>query len=562
MSLRNRIFLFFSLSALAVLAACGGSSGKPIIPTPPPSGGFTNSSLNGTYTFSISGANGNGLFAMAGSFVACGCSQGSITSGTIDIVDPTGAQPQIPLLTSSVYSISADGRGTAQLFFNTAAILNYEMDVDFVLTSSSHGLIIRYDQNGTGSGTIDLQDPSLSQSQLASQFYAFSVSGGDFSNRSLASVGEFQLDSTGAITAGTGFADFNYNAVPYSETALTGSLVVGSGITPGTATLNAPTFSASPLVFDVYAVDSTHLKLIESDGISILVGDALISPTNAFPSGNLAFNMAGPDTGGNLMVMGGIMASNISTGASTGIISSGFEDVNDNGLVDNGTNTVNNFSGTLTESPSGSGRWVVTLANFIGGATFVAYPFNGGLVMLEADTGLNAGVSGGSALVQQSGLTDLAASGYGLNVSGADLNVVPATEADEIAEFKASSGNLTGTIDINDGGSLATVGLTGTYGASPVGSFTGTGAATLQAGFAGMFYYLVDDSTALFISTDSTLPGLGSMQVQTTPSSAAAKSVQTPRLIPMPHLVSHQKSAMNPHRKTTLVTRKITVSKR
>ena len=216
MSFRNRIFLLFSLSALAVFTACGGGSGSPVIPTPPPSGGFSNSNFNGTYTFSISGANANGLFAMAGSFTACGCSGGTISAGTVDIADPTGPQPHLALLPNSVYSVSPDGRGIAKLFFNTATASNYEMDLDLVLISSSHGLIIRYDQNGTGSGTIDLQDSSVSQSQLANQFYAYSISGGDFSNRSLASVGVFQLDSTGTITA-NGLADFNYAATPSTQ---------------------------------------------------------------------------------------------------------------------------------------------------------------------------------------------------------------------------------------------------------------------------------------------------------------------------------------------------------
>src|ERR1700751_2530464 len=110
MSLRNRIFLLFSLLSLAFFTACGGGGGTPVIPTPPPSGGFSNSNLNGTYTFSVSGANANGLFTMAGSFTACGCSAGTISAGTVDIVDPTGPQTHLALITpSSVYSVSADG---------------------------------------------------------------------------------------------------------------------------------------------------------------------------------------------------------------------------------------------------------------------------------------------------------------------------------------------------------------------------------------------------------------------------------------------------------------------
>src|SRR5262249_53508959 len=158
-----------------------------------------------------------------------------------------------------------DGRGTAALIFNTSAAATSEIDLAFVLTSSSHGLVIRYDQIGTGSGTIDLQDSSVSQADLDGKYFAYSISGADFSNQSLAGVGEFQLDSTGAITDNSGIADFNYAATPSAQLPLSGSLVVGSGTTPGTASLNT-TFSApTPLAFDVFAIDSTHFKIIETD---------------------------------------------------------------------------------------------------------------------------------------------------------------------------------------------------------------------------------------------------------------------------------------------------------
>ena len=291
------------------------------------------------------------------------------------------------------------------------------------------------------------------------------------------------------------------------------------------------------MAFDVFAIDSSHFKLIETDNLSILVGDVLLSPTNSFPSGNLVFTMAGLDSTSNFFASGGVVTSD---GAAA--LTNGLQDVNDNGVVDGGGTTPTSFTGTMIEQPGGSGRWIVALNGFFGGTNFVAYPSNGGLLMLEVDSSLGAGVTGGVALQQQSGVTDLASQGYGLNLTGEDL--VNATEADQIAELKASSGKLSGTVDINDGGvSLTTQSLTGTYSAT-----NGLGSATLNAGFAGMFYYVVDSSTALFISTDSGLPGIGSMEVQTTPSSAASKSAQAPHVLPMFRVIPHGKSAVNPHR--------------
>jgi hypothetical protein len=67
-----------------------------------------------------------------------------------------------------------------------------------------------------------------------------------------------------------------------------------------------------------------------------------------------------------------------------------------------------------------------------------------------------------------------------------------------------------------------------------------------------MFYYVVDNSTALFISVDSGLPGLGSMEVQTTPSNAASKSAQAPHVLPMFRVIPHGKLAIDPHRTVKL----------
>ena len=71
MSLRNRIFLPVILSAFAVLVGCGGNGVSITRPIPPPTGGFSQSNLNGTYVFSASGTDTNGFaYAMVGTFSA------------------------------------------------------------------------------------------------------------------------------------------------------------------------------------------------------------------------------------------------------------------------------------------------------------------------------------------------------------------------------------------------------------------------------------------------------------------------------------------------------------
>jgi hypothetical protein len=141
MSFRNRLLLSAALSMLAVLAGCGGSSGT-ANPVAPPSGGFSNSSLNGTYVFSISGTDVNGTpYAMVGTFTANG--SGGITGGTLDINDVnTALIPNSPISRGS-YNVGVDGRGIATLQTSTPF---GNIIVDFVLQNGSHGVVTEFDR--------------------------------------------------------------------------------------------------------------------------------------------------------------------------------------------------------------------------------------------------------------------------------------------------------------------------------------------------------------------------------------------------------------------------------
>jgi len=272
MSVRNRIILLVALSTLSLLVGCGSSSPKAV---PPPSGGFSNSSLSGTYVFSSSGLDVSGGFlAIAGTLVANG--SGSITGGSIDIVGVnTGGAATGQAINSSPYSVGVDGRGQARL--NTAAGV---VTLDFVLTSSSHGLVTEFDGSGSGSGTIDLQ-ATVSQAQLA-QSYAFSLSGVDTNVNPFATAGSFTLDASGNVTAGV--QDFNDAGLTYLNQSLTCvvAATLGSGTGPGSVTFNT-TFGQ--LTFDFYPIDPTHFKFIETDFTQILVGDVFSQTGAAIPNG-------------------------------------------------------------------------------------------------------------------------------------------------------------------------------------------------------------------------------------------------------------------------------------
>jgi hypothetical protein len=514
MSVRSTIALLLALSTLSLLVGCGSSSTKAVAP---PGGGFSNSNLNGTYVFSTSGVDStSGVFlTLVGDFVANG--SGGITGGAFDFASVgTGVMSPNNAITGGSYRITVDGRGQATLNSSGGPVT-----LDFVLTSNSHGLVTEFDGSGTGSGTLDLQPAAPAQSAFGGLSYSFGFFGDSTSNVSFGTVGTFSLDASGNVTAGfedanSGSSSLNLTAMPITS----GTVLVGTGTAPGTAQL--VTSGAGTLHFDVYVIDSTHLKFIETDATLFSSGDAFTQATS-IPSGQLVFTMAGADTvnfaaPGAPIEMGGYLTN------AGGIVTTGLEDVNDGGAPFQSTTV----SGTIPALAGG--RSVLTLNNFINGGlngapgtyAFAAYPFtsNGvtGFQLLEID---GAGITSGAAFVQ-TGTTLAGSQGYGLNLSA--LN--SAGEEDDIAEFVTTSTGFSGLLDVNDVSDQGSLGfqqpLNGSYTAA---DSTGRGTFTTTNFFNGNFY-VVDSSTFLILETDTSQVGLGVVELQGTPAaSAAARSV-------------------------------------
>jgi hypothetical protein len=500
MSVRNRLAVPIVFSALAILAACGGSGGSIGKINPPPSGAFTNSNLNGTYVFSITGnLTTFDFIAMTGTFTANG--SGAITGGAMDLNSSAFSAPitNSPI-TGGTYTVTGDGRGQATL--NTSTPLGNAIVVAFVLSTSEHGLITEFDGNGSGSGSFDLQ---TSTAQPAAGRYVLGLSG--ISGVSVSTGGIpaaaaaiVNLDANGNATAGT--MDYNNNGTPSLLTINSGSTVL-SGTSPGTITLVT---SSGTLNFNAYPVDATHLKVIETDGFPILAGDLFAQSSSAFPAGQIVFTMAGMDypVGGPVAV-GGFMTSD---GSST--ISNGSEDYNDALITDQ---SPLGFSGTISAS---NNRYLLQFNNFENGAngvvgtfTFAAYPSDGGIQLIEVD---GNGVTSGVGFVQ-SNMALAANEGYGFGLTAAN----PQSREDDIAEFTTTSTGFSGVIDYNDQGSTSPrQTLKGTY--TPDSPPTGAGVLSANA-FSGV-YYTIDAGNALFIELDSFQLGLGALQTQ----NAAAKS--------------------------------------
>jgi hypothetical protein len=510
MSVRNAFASLLAIFGLLFLGACGSSSPKAVAP---PTGGFNASTLNGTYVFSTAGFNADGYFmAIVGALQANG--SGGV-SGTVDVVtsDPAlGVSPN-QAISSGSYKVGPDGRGQIVFNVNTTGNGATGFTLDFVLSSSSHGLITEFDNVGSGSGTIDLQG-TVAQ-PTGSYTFSIAGTGPGQAAASFATVGTMTLGSSGAVSAGV--QDFNNGGGATTDQAIltSSSVTAGTGTTPGVATLAT---ALGTFTFDVYAIDSTHFKLVETDGQLILLGDAFTQSSTLPTSSTLTYTMSGSDGTGLPVSVAGFMPldgnSNVTSGA--------LEDFNDNGTVGLGGSFGGGFSALA------GGRSVLTLTGFQNGSTndiagtyvFAAYPFtsNGvtGMELLEID---GLGVTSGTAYVQTG--TDFAASqGYGLNVSAVNTSQISSGsefEEDDIAEFTATSSTaFSGIEDVSDEGIsfFYDQSLSGAIAAGPTGEFAVTINANNNFNLFTFNLYAVNDSTFLVLETDGAQIGTGVVEIQ------------------------------------------------
>lgn len=520
---RAAIVISFLLATTATLQGCGSSDAAPDNPpAAPPSGAFSNASLNGAYVVSFSGTDISGgnesFFALAGTLTANG--SGAFTAGTLDLIDPAlgstlGTSYTLGhLAASGTYAITADGRGSGSISI-TINGTPIQMGMDFALASPAHGLISRFDSSGSGSGTLD-EAPGVSQAALAGS-YAFSLGGLDATlGNYLNSVGAVTLDDNGNVTSGVQDFSDNGDATNLQDLPVQGSLAVG---TPGSAQLTTSAASFGTLHFDAWIIDATHIKLIETDSTAYLAGDAFVSTgATAFPTGPLVFSLSGEDTAQAPFFAAGLLTSDGSSH-----ITGGLEDVNDEGVVAQspsvtGTFTSNGPRTTLTLNGIYNG-YLAGDSPATGNYTFAAYPYTGGIALLEIDNGAGTslGDCGGNGFVQTA--TSLSSTqGYVLNLSGGNVG----GEVDMIAELTPSGVDPSGIYDANNLGLSifdASLGASA-YTASPNG--TGTiqfpDLQTTDNSYIGaldLTYFVIDGSSAVFLETDSDQAATGTLLLQT-----------------------------------------------
>jgi hypothetical protein len=477
------VLLAFLLPLFSFLAGCGGSTNNPR-----PQGGFTNANLNGAYAISFSGTDTNGFFAVAGTLTADG--SGHITTGVLDI--NKAPSPVTNVAFTGTYAIRADGRGVAGLVSSAG-----NFNLVFVLTSAGRALVTRFEQSATGSGSMDLQNSSAFSTSALAGTFVFNLSGLlDANSNPMATVGSFTTNTAGSVTSGVQDSSEN-GAIFTNEVISAGSIQVASN-GRGTASL---TTAAGPRNFAFYVVDANRLKLVETDTLPALAGDAFRQSgtiSNASLTGPFAFTVAGNDVGIGPFAAGGVLTSD-----GAGTITTGTEDFNEAGSA-----VVNiGLSGTYTLAANGRGTAAIN-SGASGMLNLVLYPTTNGVQVLETDT--NTVVSG-AAFAQSGGLSSATVQGsYGLNYTG----VTSGGPLDAVASLTANgTGHVTGIIDINNVGSTSSgTSLTASYSVDA----TGRGPLTIQTALQqqNTAIYVLNANRALFVDLDSNLVAVGVIEHQ------------------------------------------------
>ena len=485
MSCRYRLPLLLAVSCLTLLAGCGGGGSSGFAPNI--SGPFSNASLNGLYAISFTGTNQFGFLAVVGSFTANG--GGSITSGVADINSGNGVFTNQAL--SGSYTVRSNGQGTATI--STAA---GTFDFNFVIINNQRARVVRFDNNSSASGSIDAQSSSAFATVALGGTFAFNLGGIDAAGHNFITVGA--IDPNGAGGIGSGVQDSNDNGIPSTNLPVTGTYGIGAGPNGrGVLSLNTTTGTLS---FVIYIVDGNHFKMLEVDRVPVLVGDAFrqqFPQSTASVSGPFAFTIGGSTTGDFPLVAGGVLSTD-----GVGHISSGTQDINNNGTVSQG------FAVTGTYSVGADGRGSLSLTGVTGTSNFIIYPTTNGVQMIQVDVGT---ATSGAALSQTGSFSNASFQGtYGMNWTGA----APAGEVDSAGQFSANgSGSLTGAMDLNNVGALTSgLALSGSYSIAANGRGTGT----FQSSFGTqhIIFYTVSAGKALFIETDSNLVAVGDFEHQ------------------------------------------------
>jgi hypothetical protein len=485
--------------------------------------GYSTSSFQGQFAFSMSGSNSSGHFFRAGSFAADGA--GHLNSVLEDVNTSTSA-PSTPISATGTYTVTTDGRGTLQ--FNdglTPASFN------FVLVNGTQLQIIGFDATGTAAGQAIAQAPStFATTPLAALngIYAFDFAGVDGS-KGLSQIGEFGADGMGNVTEGS--IDINDGgtlsqfpiygskslctpaplpapqppAIAFSSYSISSN---GRG-TLSVTTLLPTCFPGPTLTLDFYVISRGSAKFVGTDTVQQVAGFTTQQAPNATfdvtaLNGSFAFILGGSGLGGAIGTAGSFAADG------NGHVTSGSVDENiapgapalslpilANAAGDSYT-VASNGRGTATFTTAGRTYTFVFYLGAVGGNTTAVFQ--------ETDSGI---ASHGLFTLQQSTpftLTSIQGN-YAIDTSGASGGSLQVSTG----QIGANGAGLvtSGSVDINTAGALtAGQAVTGSYTAPTT---TGRAALTLTSTIPNFAAYIVSPTQVYVLGIQSGQVAVGAL---------------------------------------------------
>jgi len=473
---------------VSVTAVAQDSPSSSSAPLPVTISGYTTSSLQGRFAFSIAGkilsGPSAGTFYRAGSFSADGA--GNLTGGLEDINETTGITPGYSF--SGTYTVAADGRGTLKFNDSHAPASLASSNFDFVLVNGNELQITGFDASvsatypGTATGHANAQDASTFTGvplSALSGAYVFDFSGVHGSN-GLSQIGEFTADGEGHITGGS--IDINDGGTlsqyliagtaticsPAPTSLSTYSLGSNGRGTMTLTTVNASTCFAGPTFeLNFYVVSRGSAKFVGTD-TTLQVAGFTFQQTSNFTfnasalRGNYAFVLAGSSASGPIATAGSFLADG------SGHLTSGVLDENVNGTPASNVPFVVSGSYAGTYSVASNGRGTVTFTTASRPYTLIFYlgpvGSNTTAVLQETDSSIASIASDGLFTQQQSAAFSLASiqGNYAIQTSG----ISGASSQVSTGELAADgAGKVTaGSVDVNTAGTLASaLAVTGSY---------------------------------------------------------------------------------------------------
>jgi hypothetical protein len=493
-----------------------------IVITNPPSALTANS----TYVFSLSGADANGFYSVAGAFTV-GAS-GTITGGEQDFVDVSATSGAAEYFTDDIsntssYAFSSDGNpivtlvtcdGTNCTGTDTSVGVGGTETLDGTLLSSTSALISEFDTSATSTGTLDIQNnPSA-----LSGGYEFFLSGEDPANDGPAELGGILNFSSGSLSTTNSVFDVNDFSFPspYTDQVFSSGTVtppdpfgrVQISLTPDLSN----TSGVPGINLIAYEVDVNHLRFVEtSDAYGIVTGGVALGQTGTFTNSSLSgtsyvFDAEGFDTMGPLQIAGVFTFTAASSSSTSGTVS-GTLNYNDGALQNGQGGTA--FSGTYTVDSTNPGR--VSISGLNDSAEDFPSAYNLQLYLNGAGYGSLISVDAADTLAgrvyQQSGSYSAATFSGAYAVAAHQVVVSTGLPQDGVGPITADGiGVLAGFLDINESTPTVDVALSGNFVANSDGIFTGTitGLDTVTPATTNNFtFYLVDDTKAVAIETDA-----------------------------------------------------------